>query len=154
MWRELITELTRDVEPIGDLLPGPDFFPGATPEELAAVESALGVRLPSSLIELLSESNGVFVIFGQHFIWSTDEMLQINLQMRNDLWYRETYGPFDDALFFADAGTGDYFFFAIIQGRIQDENVYAWYPIGNERELKAPSLRGYVEGWLTGQLSV
>jgi hypothetical protein len=154
MWRELITELTRDDDPIGDLLLGPDFSPGAAPEELAAVESALGVRQPSSLTELLSESNGVFVAFGQHFIWSAEEMLQNNLETRNDPWRRENYKPIDHALFFGDAGIGDYFFFAIINGHIEDERVYVWYPIGDERELKAPSLRGYVEGWLTGQLSV
>lgn len=105
MWRQLITEFTRDIQSTGDLLPGPGFFPGATSEELAAVEQALGVRLPASLADLLRESNGAFGVFGQHFIWSTAEMLQINLEMRSDPWWRENYESFDNLLFFGDGGS-------------------------------------------------
>lgn len=155
MWRELIRELTRDEQPIGDLHPGPDFFPGATPEELATVENALGVRLPEGLTELLRESNGVLVTFGQHLIWSTDEITRTNRAMRTDPQYRERYMPFDHLLFFGDAGVdGILFAFAIIEGRIDRDRVYAWYPIGDDRMLTALSLRAYVEGWLSGQLSV
>jgi hypothetical protein len=31
VWRELIRELTRDEQPVGDLHPESDFFTGATP---------------------------------------------------------------------------------------------------------------------------
>lgn len=155
MWRELIGELTRDEQPIGELHPGPDFFPGATPEELATVEHVLGVRLPESLTELLRESNGVLVSFGQHLIWSTDEITRTNLAMRTDPRYRESYMPFDHLLFFGDAAVdGILFAFAILGGRIDRDRVYAWYPIGDDRILKAPSLQAYVEGWLSGKLSV
>jgi hypothetical protein len=155
MWRELIVEWTRDVEPIRDLDPGPDFFPGATADDLAKVERTLGVRLPESLTELLRGSNGVLVIFGQHLIWSTDEIARTNLEMRSDPLYRESWMPFDDLLFFGDAGVdGISFAFAISQGRVDEDQVYAWYPISDERRLKAHSLRGYVEGWLSGRLTV
>jgi hypothetical protein len=59
MWRELIRELTRDKQPIGDLRPGPDFFSGAAPDELAAVERTLGVRLPKSLTEQGQKAPGL-----------------------------------------------------------------------------------------------
>src|SRR5262245_12038208 len=108
MWheliRELIRELTRDEQAIGDLHPGPDFFPRATPEELATVEHALGVRLPESLTELLRESNGVLVTFGQQLLWSTDELTRTNLAMRTAPQYQERSMPFDHLLFLGDAG--------------------------------------------------
>lgn len=155
MWRELIRELTRDEQPIGGLRPGPDFFSGATPDELATVERTLGVRLPASLTELLRESNGVLITFGQHLIWSTDEITRTNLAMRTDPRYQENYMPFDQLLFFGDAGVdGIRFAFAIIGGRIDQEQVFAWYPIDDARTLKAYSLRAYVEGWLSGKLTV
>jgi len=84
MWRELISELTRDEQPIGDLQPGPDYAPGATPEELEAVEHCLGVRLPESLAGLLRESNGVWATFETPLIWSTDELASNNREMRDD----------------------------------------------------------------------
>lgn len=160
MWRELISDLTRDEQPIdeqpiGDLHPGPDFHSGATSSELDAIEHALGVCLPESLQELLRESNGVQVTFGQHFIWSTDEIVRNNHAMRNDPRYREDYMPFDHLLFFGDAGVdGILFAFASIQGHINRDRVYAWYPIEDNRELKALSLRNYVEGWLSGRMAV
>src|SRR5260221_14677143 len=155
MWRQLIGELTRDEQPIGDLHPGPDFFPGATPDELDAVESALGVRLPESLQEVLRESNGVRVTFGTPLIWSTDEIVRNNREMRDALVYRENWMPFDHLLFFGGAGVdGILFGFAIIRGRIDRDRVYAWYPIEDNRELKATSLREYVEGWLSGRVKV
>lgn len=155
MWRDLIGELTRDDQPIGDLKPGPDFSPGATPEELEAVECALGVRLPGSLEGLLRESNGVRVTFGTPLIWSTDEIARHNREMRNDPRYRETWMPFDHLLFFGGAGVdGILFAFAIIGGRIDRDRVYAWYPIEDNRKLKAESLRDYVEGLLSDSLTV
>jgi hypothetical protein len=155
MWRELITELTRDEQPIRDLHPGPDFFPGATPDELDAVERALGVRLPESLQGLLRESNGVRVTFGTPLIWSTDEIVRTNRDMRDDPGYRETWMPFDRLLFFGAAGVdGILFAFPIIRGRVECDRVYAWYPIEDNRELKAESLRDYVERWLSGRLTV
>ena len=155
MWRELISELTRDEQPIGDLHPGPDFFPGVTPDELDAVERALGVRLPVSLEGLLRESNGVWVTFGTPLIWSADEIARTNREMRDDPQYQETCMPFDHLLFFGGAGVdGILFAFPIIRGRIDRDRVYAWYPIEDNRELKATSLRGYVEGWLSGRLKV
>jgi hypothetical protein len=155
MWRELISELTRDEQPIGDLQPGPDYAPGAMPEELEAVEHCLGVRLPESLAGLLRESNGVWVTFGTPLIWSTDELTRNNREMRDDPRYQETWMPFDHLLFFGGAGVdGILFALPIIGGRIDRDRVYAWYPIEDNRVLKAYSLQDYVEGWLSGRLKV
>jgi hypothetical protein len=56
---------------------------------------------------------------------------------------------------FGDAGVdGICFAFGIIEGHIDQERVYAWYPISDDRVLKALSLRDYVGGWLSGELRV
>jgi hypothetical protein len=75
--------------------------------------------------------------------------------MRDDPTHQKTWMPFDHLLFFGDAGVdGILFAFAIIGGRIARDRVYAWYPIEDNRVLKADSLRTYVEGWLIGRLTV
>lgn len=154
MWRELIGELCKDFEPVAHLDPGPEFFPGATPAELEAVERQLGVPLPPSLKELLAESNGVLVCFGQHLIWSTDEIVSRNLELRTNPMY-EDYMPFDHLLFFGAAGVdGILFAFPIYRNGHVGDHIFAWYPIEDSRPWKAQSLRAYVEGWLTGKLVV
>lgn len=153
MWRELISELTADIEPIGDLHPGPDFFLGATESEIADAERQVGIWFPDTLRDILGESNGIHVVFGTHLIWSTSEIVEYNLEMRYDDYVAD-FKPFDNLLFFADAGVdGIRFAMTVAQG-IAHEHILAWAPIGDERELKANSLRQYIEGWLTGAIKV
>lgn len=68
--------------------------------------------------------------------------------------YRESYMPFNHLLFFGDGVDGIRFAFVIIGGHIDQDRVYGWYPIGDDRTLLAPSLRAYVEELLSEQLSV
>jgi cell wall assembly regulator SMI1 len=104
MWREFIREHHPDLEPIAGNDPGPEFSPGATPQDLQAVEQQLEVSLPDTLNELLAETNGVLVVFGTHLIWTTDEIVRRNLELRRTPTYQDAYMPFDHLLFFADAG--------------------------------------------------
>lgn len=154
MWRELIRDSHPVLEPLGGSDPGPEFFPRATPEELADVERQVGVRLPDSLRELLAETNGVLVNFGTHIIWPTSTIVSRNLEVR-ERSCKEDYMPLDHLLFFGDAGVdGLLFAFGIIRGAIRRENVYMWNPIDDGREWKAPSLRTYIEWSLAGKLRV
>jgi hypothetical protein len=58
-------------------------------------------------------------------------------------------------LFFADAGVdGILFAFGLIQGAIRRDDVYLWNPYDDGRPWKAPSLRTYIEWWLSGKLLV
>lgn len=128
MWCELITELHQGVEPIHGLDPGPEFFPGATPEALAEVERQVGVALPASLRELLSETDGVLVVLGQHMIWATHEIVQRNLEMRAPD-FQVGWMPLDHLLSFGDAGVdGIAFAFGVVQGVVRHELVYSWNP--------------------------
>ena len=112
------------------------------------------MRLPDSLRHLLAETNGALVTFGMHLIWSTDEIVCRNREMRTPDFQAGSM-PFDHLLFFADAGVdGTQFAFGIIQGAIAREDVYLWNPYDDTRAWKAPSLRLYVEWWLGRKIKV
>jgi hypothetical protein len=89
-----------------------------------------------------------------HLIWSSDEIEAMNRQRWDDSRFRSTYLPLDSLLFFADAGDGEMFALGIIEGIIQRPDVYIWNPIDDSRTFVAPSIRRYLEGWLTGKITL
>jgi SUKH superfamily protein len=144
MWIEFIRQLEPEAE----------FAEGASAERLTELEQALCVALPSDLRSLLSESDGVYGKYGMHLIWSSDEIEAMNRQRWDDSRFRSTYLPLDSLLFFADAGDGEMFALGIIEGIIQRPDVYIWNPIDDSRTSVAPSIRRYLEGWLTGKITL
>jgi hypothetical protein len=62
--------------------------------------------------------------------------------------------PFDHLLFFADAGNGDHFAFALHAGVVRRPDVFAWNHEDDSRNWAAPSLEKYLEWWLTGRLKL
>jgi hypothetical protein len=151
MWRELIRACHPTLAPLGGTDPGPEFFPGASADAIAHIEQHLGVHLPESLSSLLTETNGVLVIFGTPLVWSTDEIVRRNLQMRTDPAYLERYMPFDHLLFFGDMD-GYQFAFGLIQGTIRRDDVYLWNPYDDGRRWVAPSLKTSIEWWFSGKI--
>jgi SUKH superfamily protein len=144
MWHEFIQSID----------PASTFFSGATLNQLAVLETAVKAVLPDELKSLLMESNGVLGADGLRLIWSTEEITQRNLKMRTDPLFINSYMPFENLLFFADAGNGDQFAFRIIQGVIRRPDIFVWNHEDDSRTWAAPSLREYLEWWLTGKLSV
>jgi hypothetical protein len=96
-WRKHISALSPDVE----------FNPPARPEEIRDAETMLNVAFPESLRELWSQSNGLIDRYGGWFVWSTDEIVKRNLEMRTFPRFEELFMPFDPLLFLAtrEAGT-------------------------------------------------
>ncbi|HEX5159484.1 MAG TPA: SMI1/KNR4 family protein [Ktedonobacterales bacterium] len=144
MWIEFIRQLEPEAE----------FAEGASAERLTELEQALRVALPSDLRSLLSESDGVYGEYGLHLIWSSDEIEAMNRQRWDDSRFRATYMPLDSLLFFADAGDGEMFALGIIEGIIQRPDVYVWNPIDDSRTWTAPTIRQYLEWWLTGKINL
>jgi hypothetical protein len=144
MWRELIQGLSTACE----------FSDPVTLVQLRKVEQDLGVSLPSDLHDLMCESNGVFGEYGAGLIWSLERIIKDNLSFRRNAVFRELYMPFDHLLFFADAGNGDQFAFAIKGGLVCQDNVYAWDHEDDARHCVAPSLKRYLEDWLTGKIQL
>jgi SMI1-KNR4 cell-wall len=142
MWIEYIKNISDDFE----------FTQPATEQALVKAESTLGLIIPEGLHELLMESNGVeqrstFLLF----ILSIERIVKDNFQMRYPQ-VQSHYMPFDNLLFFADAGNGDKFGFPISQdGKIRKE-IFAWNHENDNRTWCAPSLKTFIQWWHAGKI--
>ncbi|MEU2624300.1 SMI1/KNR4 family protein [Streptomyces sp. NPDC007157] len=141
MWIELV-----------EGLPGPAVFPcPASESALLRCASSLGHPLPTDLVALLRESDGIEGEYGAGLIWSAERIASENRTLREDSELATLYMPFDPLLFFADAGNGD--LFALLPG-LQRPDVFAWNHEDDSRTWVAPSLAKYLEWWLTGQIKL
>ncbi len=78
-----------------------------------------------------------------------------NLFYRNFEDYRDIYMPFDNLLFFSDAGNGDLFCYAILKnGTIEKTDIYVWNHEDDSRTWVAASLKHFIEGWITSEIGV
>lgn len=144
MWLELIHSLDSTAK----------YASGASNIQLSELQATLDVVVPEDLRALLSESNGIQDHYGFCIIWSVNEIIRYNQEMRTFPHYSQHYKPFTDLLFFADAGNGDRFAFPVLQGEAQSSPVFAWNHENDERKERACSLRSYLEGWLSGTISI
>jgi hypothetical protein len=144
-WRQLVKSLTAECE----------FGEPASDKKIAAAEAALGVRFPRELRSVLKESNGIWCDHGLgRLVWPVERIQNDNLLFRSNEDFRECFMPFDPLLFFADAGNGDCFAFAIHAGVIRRPDVFAWDHEDDSRRWQAPSLAKYLEWWLTDQIKL
>ena len=143
-WLEFLQSITTDYV----------FHSPATYDEIEKVEAKLDLLLPDELKMLLQESNGISDPYGLGLIWNIERIEKDNLYFRQSPDYKNLYMPFDHLLFFADAGNGDQFAFAILNGQIQKSNVFVWNHEDDSRQWVAPSLAIYLEWWLTGKLKI
>jgi hypothetical protein len=142
MWRDLVTGLT-DVA---------IFVSPASPRDLAEAERDIDVTFPGELRELLSESDGVKGEYGIGVVWPVAQIRHDNLEFRSNSDFRDLFMPFDCLLFFGDAGNGDQFGYAILDGAIRRDDIYRWNHENDSREWAASTLRQYLEWWATGKL--
>jgi len=157
-WRDLIQAAFRNRP--GDLPVLPVFNPPALEEALLGAEDLLAVSLPTELRTLLSETNGVKESMelpeGQteigYLVWPVERIAEDNLRFRSDPHNRDTLMPFDHLLFFADAGNGDQFAYAVVNGRVQRPYIYAWNHEDDSRKWVAPSLKDFIEWWVSGKI--
>lgn len=143
-WREFLGSLTPDFT-----LHSP-----ASSEEIEKAESSLEVLFPNELKSLLQESNGIEGSYALGLIWEVERITKDNLFFRQFSDYKDLYMPFDHLLFFADAGNGDQFAFAILNGKISKSDVYGWNHEDDSRQWVAPSLDRYLEWWLSGKIKI
>lgn len=138
MWRELLRRWS----------PETSFAQPASPGRIHEVEAALGVGLPAELAGLLLECDGVDGSDGLGLIWPSARIIADNLAFRANADLAERYMPFDPLLFFADAGNGDQFAFAVTARKVRRPDVFAWDHEDDSRRWVAPSLVKYLEWWL------
>lgn len=116
MWKEYIQSATS----------GYHFVKPAIKSDISLIKEKLHVDLPSDLLELFGETNGVFDEYNCPLIWSTNQIIKENLYFRNIEDFKDIYMPFDHLLFFSDAGNGDLFGFPILNGSIQRDDIFVW----------------------------
>lgn len=140
MWRETVSAL----EPVAA------FSSPASQEEIQAIERALSIKLPRELRELLAESNGISGSYGGGLVWPADRIVTDNVTFRSS--FDGLYMSFESLPFFADAGNGDQFAFAIKRGQEGElhSDVYVWDHEDDSRRWYAGSLLKYLEWWLSG----
>ena len=130
------------------------FSEPAGEQTLSAAETQLGMRLPQELRELLAESNGVLGEYDLALIWPIERIVADNRLFREDESFRELYMPFDGLLFFADAGNGDQFAFAVAGGQVRRPDIFVWDHEEDSRTWLAKDLGDYLEGWLSGRITI
>ena len=143
-WREFITNLTSDFA----------FHPPARLDSIVTAESSLGVAFPEVLKNLLQESDGIEGEYGLGLIWNVERITKDNLIFRQSPDFKNLYMYFDQLLFFADAGNGDQFAFAILNGEIRNPDIFVWDHENDSRRWAAPSLDLYLEWWINGSLKI
>lgn len=123
MYRELITELTKDNEFVKLQPPCPDGV-------IAEAEKAVGYPFPKELRALLHEING-----DKWCLLSAEAMIE-NVQTNREIWlplFEEDYSKeeyidkVDRFIFFATNGCGDYYCYRVEADGVPDEDsIYIW----------------------------
>lgn len=123
--------------------------------QLDEAERQLGVALPNDLREVLGETNGVEGEYELGLLWPLQRIVEDTYRFRSNEEFKRSYMPFDHLLFIADAGNGDQFAFPIdADGVIRRSDIFGWNQEDDSRRMVAPSLKFYLEWWLTGQLTI
>lgn len=144
MWREKVLALSEDVS----------FETAASEAAILDSEIELGLELPPQLRELLLETDGIEVQNGLGLVWPIDRIRADNRMFRTNPDFPSLYMPFDALLFFADAGNGDQFAYAVNGGRVERDDIFAWDHENDSRTWVAPSLERYLEWWLSGRIKL
>jgi hypothetical protein len=126
------------------------FKPPVDPKALSMAEATLGHPLPDDLGQLLAESDGIEGEYGLGLVWNLDRIARDNAAFRANVEFRDLYMPFDGLVFFADAGNGDQFALSLSGNR----EVYVWNHEDDSRTWVAPPVLAYLEGWMTGRITV
>jgi hypothetical protein len=143
MWRELVERVYPDHQ----------FRGGATEAALLDAETRLGNQLPADLRGILAESDGVFGEYSLGLVWPVSRIVEDNLNFRSNPDFRELYMPFDQLLFFGDAGNGDQFAFRLVSV-LWDKDIFAWDHENDSRTWVAPDLGRYLEWWADGRIKL
>jgi hypothetical protein len=110
----------------------------------------LATPFPDDLRQLLAESDGIEGKYGLGLVWNIGRIARDNTAFRANVEFRDLYMPFDGLVFFADAGNGDQFALSLSGNR----EVYVWSHEDDSRTWVAPSVMAYLEGWMTGSITV
>jgi hypothetical protein len=141
MWRQLVESVASDCK----------FGPPASEAAMAELEAALGVALPAELRALWGEADGIRARYGEG-IWSVQEAIKRNREMRETAAFTELYMPFDHLLFFAEPMNGDMFFIPIqADGVIHNPGIFIWDHETDSRKHVSHWFQTFVGDWFGGK---
>ena len=121
--------------------------------ELSNAEEKLLCRLNIQLVELLTYANGIKGEYDLPIIYSLDEIVNCNINFRTNSAFIDIYNPFDDVLFFLDAGNGDYFGFEI-EDNLCKNQVIVWNHENDSRTNIVKDLFTFLIEWGSGHLNI
>lgn len=147
-----LVALARAAEPLVE-------FDDPSPESvLVGVEAHLGVRLPLELRGFLLRSDGATIAVrlpsgelvrrASPLVWSLSAIVQ-----ENEGFPHRPNVP-ANVLFFANAGFDGILLGHRLDGDALEDQVVVWHPIRSTVSPFTPSFGRYLEGWLSGELSV
>ncbi|MDP4183052.1 MAG: SMI1/KNR4 family protein [Bacillota bacterium] len=142
MWKDYLSSFDKVIK----------FAQPAIESEIENAEQELNVQFSYELKSFLLETNGIKDEFNCDILWPLERIKEDNMFFRILPEYRDIYMPFDHMLFFADSGTGDQFAYAILDSQIRNTNVFAWDHEDDSRKWVAPSIKQFIEWWLTDNI--
>jgi cell wall assembly regulator SMI1 len=163
-WRDLIERTCADRPQPAGTSSKPRFSPPASTGDIAAAEDQVGRKLPPSLTSLLLETDGVMDMMsvggGDYFenmwlMWPTERIVAESLEDRSEYVVNPSDADTSELVFFADAGAdGILFAFPPASANTCDTKVVAWHPLRGTVSDLADSLEDFIDGWLTGRITV
>jgi hypothetical protein len=159
-WVSYIQNVYAEVEASGLSSTLPIFHQPAPRQLIDKCENRLGAIFPNELRSLLLQTNGVsekvLTVKGEidsgYFLFSIEGILENNMFQRTQVGNYTM--PLDCLLFFAEDGTGDYFGFAVVKGRVPHSRIYFWNHEDDSRLSIAPSLEYFIKNWRLGKIKV
>ena len=128
---------------ISECFPDAKFVDPAPWEAVRNIETKLSITLPDDLKELYAETNGFLGYIGSSIVWTADEVLSRNLEMRSG--YADLYMPFDCLLLFGEDGGGDFFGFRILSTGVEEWQTFRWVHETDSRIWYSGGLRDYIQ---------
>lgn len=137
MWKDYLSGISKEC----------NFIEAAKEDSILSIREQLNMTLPKDLLELYKETNGVY---GIAFIWCVEQMLKENVSIRLIYKDMDSLISLDNYLFFSDAGNGDLFCYS----NVNDGTIYVWNHEDQRCKGVASSLEEFLNGWITGVISI
>lgn len=87
-------------------------------------------------------------------MWSSDTIIERNLEMRNAEDFADLYMPFDCLLFFSDFGNGDLFGIPVLNHKCPRRDIFLWNHEDDSRTWFANDLRQFLQKCFDGELEL
>ncbi|MGW1030042.1 SMI1/KNR4 family protein [Streptomyces sp. NPDC002577] len=131
MWREIAAQAFAEAE----------FIEPVASVNLADAEQRLGCSLPSELMSLLQDTDGIVGDYGVDTVWPLERIVEDTLHFWSDRTFATLYMTFQPLLFFGDNGGGDQFAFIRTPPRA---DIFVWDHEDDSRRWVARDLRDYL----------